>query len=165
MDVVEGVAAPAEPSEPGEEIDELGLDCIVLVVENDHDMLYGTTQWLEQWGASVLAAQSTEEALAHVVDTGMPPDVILADYHLDGGDTGMQAIQAIRKATLTQVPAILVTADRSDALRRLSAAQDVSLMNKPVKLARLRLLIDWKARRSVDGRARLATKVGGDSTG
>ncbi len=165
MEVVEGVSAPAEPSEISDEIDELGLDCLVLVIENDHDLLYGTTQWLEQWGASVLPAQSVAEAMAHVEDTGMPPDVILADYHLDGDDTGMEAISSIRTATGAQVPAILVTADRSDALRRLSAAHDVSLMNKPVKLSRLRQLIDWKARRHVPRAATGATKVGGDSAG
>ena len=146
MEVVEGATAPPEPAELTQPEDDRPLDCIVMVIENDRDVLYGTTQWLEQWGASVLPARSAREALDHVEDMGMPPDIILADYQLDDGDTGVQAISEIREVTGSHVPAILITADRSEALRRTSAAHDVSVMNKPVKLSRLRPLIDWKVR-------------------
>lgn len=153
MEVVTGAAAPEEPAELTDPAFDHPLDCIVLVVEKDQDVLYGTTQWPEQWGASVLPARTVQEALTHVADIGMPPDIILADYQLDDGDTGIQAITAIRDHTGTQVPAILVTADRSDALQRKSTAQDISVMHKPVKLSRPRPLIDRKVRWQVSARA------------
>jgi len=124
--------------------DEEDLDYIVLVIENDRDVLWSTTQWLEQSGASVLAAQNSDEALEFVTDMGMPPDIILADYELDFGDTGIRAIERIRKLTNTAVPAILITADRSKGLHTAINDSDMSILTKPVKLSRLRSLMFWK---------------------
>ncbi|ETX28660.1 hybrid sensor histidine kinase/response regulator [Roseivivax isoporae] len=121
-------------------------DLIALVVENDADVLFATTQKLESWGASVLGASSTEEALGLVHDIGMPPDIVLADYQLDGDDTGIRTIEAIRAATGVKVPAIMITADRSDALLRRGAEIGFAVLTKPVQLSRLRPLIDWKTR-------------------
>lgn len=171
MDVVAGARAsvpvPAFPA-PSNDVP---LDYIVMVVENDPDVLYGTVQWLENWGASVLAASSVADALAMLDDLGMAPDVILADYQLDDGETGVDAIQGIRAATLSDVPAIIITADRSIALRRTGIPKGVSVVSKPVELTRLRSLIDWKIRwhvqslhKAMEPDASLPTKVGGDTS-
>ncbi len=122
------------------------MNLIVLVVENDPYVLFATTQKLETWGASVLAAKSTEEALTLVQDIGMAPDIILADYQLDGDDTGVQAIRLVREQTATHVPAIVITADRGPALVQIGARNDFTVLTKPVQLSRLRPLIDWKTR-------------------
>src|SRR5690606_17515860 len=37
------------------------MDLIIVVVENDPDVLFATTQKLESWGASVLGAHGTRE--------------------------------------------------------------------------------------------------------
>ena len=141
------------------------VDYIVVVIENDADVLYGATQWLEQWGASVLPASSTSEAVNFVTDIGIAPDIILADYQLDDGDTGIRAIGDIRAMTATHIPAILITADRSDAVRRLGEENDVSVMTKPVNLARLRALMEWKIRWEISGQPEIPTKVDSDSPG
>lgn len=125
-------------------------DCIVMVIENDANVLYGATQVLELWGASVLPVASTAEALAQVADMGMAPDIILADYQLDGDDTGVEATQRIRAATGCDVPAILITADRSERVRQLGAQADMAVLTKPVELTRLRPLIDRKIRRRLE---------------
>ncbi|WP_372836127.1 PAS domain-containing hybrid sensor histidine kinase/response regulator [Puniceibacterium confluentis] len=122
------------------------MNLIVLVVENDPYVLFATTQKLETWGASVLAAKSTAEALTLVRDIGMAPDIILADYQLDGDDTGVQAIRLVREETATHVPAIVITADRGPALVQIGARNDFTVLTKPVQLSRLRPLIDWKTR-------------------
>ncbi|EPX76123.1 PAS domain-containing hybrid sensor histidine kinase/response regulator [Salipiger mucosus] len=146
MELVEG--QPARSEERGGETtgDEDICDHIVLVIENDPDVLYATTQKLETWGASVLPAASTAEALGFVRDMGLPPDIILADYQLDDGDTGDRAIAAIREATGVKVPAIMITADRRDVVLRRGAELGFSVLTKPVQLSRLRPLIDWKIR-------------------
>ncbi|WP_299890814.1 PAS-domain containing protein [uncultured Ruegeria sp.] len=165
MDRVEADRGAIEPLDLLPHTDDMSLDHIVLVIENDKDVLFGTTLWLEQNGASVLPARSTEEAMRFVTDMGMPPDIILADYQLDDGDTGVNAIRQIREMTQTHVPAILITADRSESLRHAGLRHDVSVMTKPVKLSRLRSLIVWKVHRDLTGMASTPTKVGGDSGG
>ncbi|WP_417672051.1 hybrid sensor histidine kinase/response regulator [Roseibium sp.] len=123
------------------------MDLIVLIVENNPDVLYATMQKVESWGASVLTAVSTEEALEQVQEIGMAPDIILADYQLDGGDNGIRTITAIREETHTDVPAIMITASRDESLVDASSEHGFTVLTKPVRLSRLRPLIDWKTRR------------------
>ncbi|MCO8143941.1 PAS-domain containing protein [Rhodovulum tesquicola] len=125
---------------------EADLNLIVLIVENDPEVLFATTQKLESWGASVLAAGSTVEAVRLVDEIGMAPDVVLADYQLDGDDTGIAAIKALRAATGSHIPAIMITADQGDEVLRAGLTEDFTVLRKPVQLSRLRPLIDWKTR-------------------
>ncbi|GGG79640.1 hybrid sensor histidine kinase/response regulator [Salipiger pallidus] len=149
MELAEGrVAQSSEPAEgcAGPVVSETEMDHIVLLVENDPDVLFAFTSKLEQWGASVLPAGSITEALGHVRDIGMAPDIILADYQLDDGETGDRAIAAVRELTGVRVPAIIITADRSTGLVSKGAVEGFSVLTKPVQLSRLRPLIDWKIR-------------------
>ena len=69
---------------------------------------------------------------------GPPPDIVLVDYHLDGED-GLSVIKGLRAAYRTELPAVLVTADRSTEVRRAADALDVAVINKPVKPAAVAL--------------------------
>ncbi|MFZ5963723.1 PAS-domain containing protein [Thalassococcus sp. BH17M4-6] len=136
------VAALPSPRDVNDE----DMNLIAMVIENDPYVLFATTQKLESWGASVLAAASTAESLALVQDIGMAPDILLVDFQLDGDDTGVKSIRAIRKATGIHVPAIMITAERGPELVRIGEEEDFTVLTKPVQLARLRPLIDWKTR-------------------
>jgi CheY-like chemotaxis protein len=68
------------------------------------------------------------------------PDVILADYHLDRDD-GIGVIRRLRALHGADIPAVLVTADRSTEVRQKAAALDVVILNKPVKPAALRAVL------------------------
>ncbi|MBK5933294.1 hypothetical protein C8N32_101250 [Rhodovulum imhoffii] len=153
MGVAEDAPRRGEPPRALTQSEDLRLDHIVLVIENDEDVLYSTTKWLEQAGASVQPARSVREAIEFVNDMGMPPDIILADYQLDQGETGVEAISCVRALTNAHVPAIMITANRSESLREAGLLNDVSVMAKPVKMARLKQLIDWKIK--MKGRRRL----------
>ena len=122
------------------------MNLITIVVENEPEVLFAMVQRLESWGAGVLTARSTAEAVAAVQELGMAPDIILADYQLDGADTGVEAIRAIRQETGIHVPAIMITADRGDTLADVGKEEDFTVLTKPVQLSRLRPMIDWKTR-------------------
>lgn len=122
------------------------MDLIVMLVENDPGVLFAMTQKLESWGASVLACTSTAEAMALIAEIGMSPDIILADYQLDGGDTGLVTIRELRRKSGFDIPAIMITANQEDSLKEAGRANGFSVLTKPVNLARLRPLIDWKTR-------------------
>ena len=67
-------------------------------------------------------------------------NVIIADYHLDNDD-GISVITQIRSTFNEQLPAILITADRSAALREEAEAKNITLLNKPLKPAALRAML------------------------
>jgi CheY-like chemotaxis protein len=68
------------------------------------------------------------------------PDIIFADYHLDG-ETGFELIDRLRGMFGEAVPAILVTADRSLDVRQQAASLDIPILTKPVKPAALRSML------------------------
>jgi CheY-like chemotaxis protein len=72
---------------------------------------------------------------------------LLVDYHLDGGN-GLGVIAELRRRYGGDLPAILVTADRSVRVREEARGAGVHLLNKPVKPASLRALItQWRVQR------------------
>ncbi len=146
MDRIDDAAEPVERVGAHLTEHDGSLDNIILVIENDEDVLYGMTRWLEQWGASVLPTTSTAEALRHVTDMGIAPDIILADYQLDGDDTGIEAIARLRASTDQNVPAILITANNSKDVWRRASKIGISVMIKPARLSRLRAMIMSKVR-------------------
>ncbi len=96
-----------------------------------------------------MTADSLDEAIK-IVEAQTIPDIILADYHLD--DTvGLDVIAELRSRH-GFIPAVLITADRSDEVKEKAAEDGVSLLNKPVKPARLRAIIshEQKARQAAE---------------
>ncbi len=124
-------------------------DMVVVAIDNDPRIIEGMRTLLSAWGCAPIVARSQREALAELARQKRVPDVILADYHLDEGD-GVDAIVALRWKFGPQVPAALITADRSDDMRLRAYEKDVMVINKPVKPASLRaLLAQWRAAATV----------------
>jgi CheY-like chemotaxis protein len=119
---------------------------LVLAIDNEPSILQGMRTLLSGWGCEVITAD-TLEAAREGIAAGRPPEVVIADYHLDESD-GFQVIAALRAAMSAELPAILATADRSPAVREQAAAENVHVLNKPLKPAALRaLLAQWRASR------------------
>ncbi|WP_444429280.1 hypothetical protein ACTTAM_10125 [Rhodobacter capsulatus] len=74
---------------------------------------------------------SGEEALALVAATGLVPDRCLIDYQLGAGMSGLDCLAALR-ARLGPVSALIVTADRSEALGAEARALGGAVLQKPI---------------------------------
>jgi Na+/proline symporter/signal transduction histidine kinase len=119
----------------------------VLCIDNEPKILEGMQILLSGWGCRVLIAPDVETALSQVQNAGGPLNGLLVDYHLDHGN-GIEAIATVRAQAGADLPAILITADRSPRVRQEARASGVVLLNKPVKPAALRaLLAQWSAQR------------------
>ncbi|HVL73565.1 MAG TPA: hybrid sensor histidine kinase/response regulator, partial [Beijerinckiaceae bacterium] len=129
-----GVPAPAaaSPAPSGDEPSGLTVLCI----DNEPAILAGLAALLGQWGHAVRLARDLPEARAEMA--GRRPDVILADYHLDAGPNGLEIIEELRRDWLPPPPAALITADRSETVRREAARLGCELLPKPIKPASLR---------------------------
>jgi CheY-like chemotaxis protein len=122
-------------------------DMLVLCIDNEPKILDGMATLLGGWGCRVLKAPDLKSALAEVSDAKAAPSGMLVDYHLDGGN-GIDAIAALRWRFGAELPAILITADRSPMVREEARARDVQVLNKPLKPAALRALIaQWRVQR------------------
>jgi Na+/proline symporter/signal transduction histidine kinase len=112
----------------------------VLCIDNEPDVLNALCILLEGWGCTVLAAVNGADAAARLGSFQAEPDVILADYHLDG-TTGPEAIRALRTALKVQPPVVVITADHSAEVQRAVRAHGYALLRKPLKAAALRSLM------------------------
>ena len=112
----------------------------VICLENDPLVLEGMLQLLQTMGAVVSAVADREQLLALCKD-GLRPDIVLADYHLDDGDTGLNAVQGLRKHTGLETPCIIISADDSDVIRDRAKAVGYRFQPKPVNATRLRALV------------------------
>ncbi|ALK08426.1 PAS domain-containing hybrid sensor histidine kinase/response regulator [Blastochloris viridis] len=121
----------------------------VLAVDNEPAILDGMVALLSNWGCKVATALSLDDARAALRD--MTPDVLLVDYHLDEGN-GLDAVMVLRWRLGSETPAVLITADRSPALREAAREKTVQLLNKPVNPAALRaLLARWRLAQRMAG--------------
>ena len=116
----------------------------VLCIDNDPQILDGMEALLGGWGCQVLKASDLPSAITAIETVKPILSGLLVDYHLDDGN-GIDAIVALRKRFGADMPAILITADRTPPVRDEARARDVPIVNKPVKPAALRaLLAQWR---------------------
>ncbi|QPC98043.1 NahK/ErcS family hybrid sensor histidine kinase/response regulator [Qipengyuania soli] len=111
-----------------------------LLIDNDPAILDGMEALLSGWGLNVVAATSHEDPLVQAAALANPA-VLIADYHLDDGMTGNAAITDLRKAANVDLPALVITADRSDEVKNELSDLGVQVLTKPVKPAQLRALL------------------------
>ncbi|HUE46420.1 MAG TPA: NahK/ErcS family hybrid sensor histidine kinase/response regulator, partial [Aestuariivirgaceae bacterium] len=113
----------------------------VLVIDNEKAILEGMQALLGQWRIDVVTARGGAEAGAALASR---PSIglIVADYHLEHddleGDDGLVVIEKLRGQAGRAIPAILITADRSAAVRERAESIGVVHMRKPVRAAPLR---------------------------
>lgn len=120
-------------------------DMVVVAIDNDPLIADGMKSLLTAWGCVAVVAARQRDAVAELARLKLAPAAILADYHLDEGD-GVDAIVALRWKFGADLPAALITADRSPEMRERAAAKEVAVLNKPLKPASLRaLLAQWRA--------------------
>ncbi|MDT8905488.1 Signal transduction histidine kinase [Pseudomonas sp. NFACC09-4] len=111
----------------------------LLVIDNELSILQSMAALLGQWGCDVLIA--TDEAGALDVLQGHAPELILADFHLDHDVVGCEVVKHLREHFQQPIPAVIITADRSDQCRRALRKLNAPLLNKPVKPGKLRAVL------------------------
>ncbi len=114
----------------------------VLVVDDDALVREAMTSAIAQWGCRVAMAANGDEAVTLIAGEDEQPDVILCDYRLPNGETGVEVIARLRAAAGRPVPAALITGDTAPERLREAKLAGHALLHKPVHPARLRALLE-----------------------
>lgn len=113
----------------------------VLLVEDDPAVRDATRMLLRVEGYRVTAVASVKEAIANA---GEHIDLLVTDYHLSDGETGLQLITALRESLGVSLKAVLMTGDTSSAMKEMPRDPYLRIASKPVDadelLAMLRAL-------------------------
>jgi PAS domain S-box-containing protein len=114
----------------------------IVCLENDPAVLSGMQSLLAEWGCKVIALRDRQSAVARAGDGQSVPDLMLIDYHLDGGESGISVAEELRLAWRVDVPGIVITADHTQHAKRAAAMRGYQVLPKPIKPAALRALMN-----------------------
>lgn len=128
-----------EPAMPATNIIPESLSGLrMLVLEDDPAIRRVTKTLLERWGCSVALAASQGEAMKLLATDNQIFDLLIADYHLEHGDNGVDTVVQIQARLDYDVPAIIVTAEVSGECARRADEYALPLLQKPFRPAALR---------------------------
>ncbi|WOX53462.1 PAS domain-containing hybrid sensor histidine kinase/response regulator [Aeromonas sp. CD] len=113
----------------------------VLCIDNESDILIAMHSLLGRWGCEVVCAQSLAQA-EDLIAGGFLPQLVLSDYHLDDGKTGLQALHMLRLAHGNHIGGIIISADRKSELQAQIREHGYGYISKPVKPLKLRALMN-----------------------
>ncbi len=104
----------------------------VLVVDDDPGVRKATSMFLRSEGYSVRVAGSKDEAV-QLMTTDPGIDLLITDYHLEAGETGVEVLAACRGlAGAGNLPAILLSGDTSSAVRAIGGDASLRVASKPI---------------------------------
>lgn len=103
----------------------------VILIEDDVDVLEATESLLRSWGCNV-------QAYEHIPSIVRPADLIVTDFDLGGGQTGLDAIVRVRQKLDRDLPAIIMTGHDFLRVRAAITAPAINVLSKPLQPAAFR---------------------------
>jgi len=137
IDVLRASGSPAEfraPELARREAEPARRTGVILVVEDDPDLREALQLFLQDEGHLAATTRDGHAALDLVTRGTIRPDLILADYNLPAGFSGVQLALRIREATGAAIQAIILTGDISSAALRDIEDHGLPHLAKPVRL-------------------------------
>jgi two-component system CheB/CheR fusion protein len=113
----------------------------ILAVEDDSDVSDLLSILLDELGYRVTMVRDGATALALVAARKMQPDLILADYNLPGGISGLDMARRLRAELQRNIPTIILTGDISTETLRAIERAKCARLNKPVRMQDLAALM------------------------
>jgi signal transduction histidine kinase len=118
----------------------------VVIVEDEPAVREGLTVLLEAWGATVDEFGDLAGLQQWLAEAVLPsPDLLIVDYRLPQGHTGLDALAALRARWPERaLPAIVITGSSLGGHEDEAAKHDFHLLIKPVPPNKLRAMIAFK---------------------
>lgn len=110
----------------------------ILVIDDDALVRESLCGLLRGWGCEARAAETAEEARR--IASSKVPDLLICDFRLSQGQTGLEAISEVRQASDRGVPALLITAETAPDQLHEAKQSGFPILHKPVTPMALRAL-------------------------
>ena len=119
---------------------------LIVVVEDEAAVREGLVVLLQAWGARVVSFETIEGLAAWLASGNAEvPDLLLVDYRLPQGRTGIDALVALRTHwPERRLPAIVITGSSLGGHEDEAVTHDYHLLIKPVLPNKLRAMIAFK---------------------
>ncbi|MBP8902069.1 MAG: hybrid sensor histidine kinase/response regulator [Thiobacillaceae bacterium] len=114
---------------------------LVAVIDDDEAILEAMAEVFDHWGVGLAAGVDAEQVRDELVALGRAPDIILCDYRLRSGHTGIEAVHLLRQAFGADIAAALLTGDTAPDTIQAIDASGLPVLHKPLKPAKLRAFL------------------------
>jgi CheY-like chemotaxis protein/two-component sensor histidine kinase len=129
-----GLDDAGQSDEPGNH----ALHGCALVVDDDPAILHALGLLLEHWGMTVRRVRDLDQLARET----QAPDLVLADYQLLDGETGLMVAQHVHRRWGAHVPVVLITGDtRTETIQELRRS-NFPILYKPVRANQLRTVLE-----------------------
>jgi len=139
ISVPQAAARQVEPVPTLEAIANPARDKLIVVIDDDALVLDGMRGLLQGWGCRVVTADSEKAALAGLAGQ---PNLVISDYFLANGTTGIDVIGRLRARFAAAIPAFLISGDTTSERMREAEASGLPLLHKPVTPMALRSMVN-----------------------
>ena len=113
----------------------------VVLIDDEDDIRAASSAVLESWGCKVLSAGSAASALVRAAQLPSAPDLLVCDYRLAGGVTGLDAVAQLRDEFNVRIPALLITGDTGAKVLLEMVGEKMDVLHKPVNPVRLKQVL------------------------
>jgi signal transduction histidine kinase/CheY-like chemotaxis protein len=121
--------------------DSLLAGAFIVVIDDDPESRFATAAIFKSWGCHVIAGSDGATVRQELAQHLRQPDLIVADYWLKNGETGVIIIQDLRREAEMNIPAIILTADHDVARAATANAVEVVFLQKPANAQRIRRIV------------------------
>ncbi len=110
----------------------------VWLIDNDPAICEAMTSLLQGWGCRVCTGLSLDELLLRADSVIQRPDLLIVDYHLEEGITGLTEADRLQQHFDAVMPVLMITANYSNDLNQSVRDLGYMLLHKPVKPLKLK---------------------------
>jgi protein-histidine pros-kinase len=110
---------------------------LVILIEDDVNVANAWGLLLEAEGYRVATAASATESQALLNHIHETPALLISDFHLLDGSTGVEAVGIIRDNYNAAIPAFIVSGDTSKVVKEARLLENCTLMCQPIDTNRL----------------------------
>ena len=113
----------------------------IWVIDNDQTICHAMKMLLEKWGCEVMTATSLKALQIQCDISRTSVELLIIDYHLDNDEKGTDIAEIINASRSLPIPTLMLTANRSDLLKREVRDLGYQILHKPVVPVRLKMTI------------------------
>lgn len=113
----------------------------IVIIDDDSLVLSAMEGCMTPWGCHIITAISGEDAITKLCNDNIIPNLIISDYSLSDSETGIDAINNIRKEFTQQIPAFLMSGNTDKDKIDESQAAGLTLLSKPIQPMIIRSLV------------------------
>jgi signal transduction histidine kinase/CheY-like chemotaxis protein len=115
---------------------------LVFVIDDDPLVRDGMAGLFRSWGCRVAVGSSDMVSVDGLAKHPERPDLIVSDFRLPHGKTGIDIIEALRGAYSAPIPAFLISGDTNTEPLREAQARGLQLLHKPITPMALRAMFN-----------------------